>query len=510
MKRLSSLVIAATLSLAGAALFAPGCVISYDDCEHLLTCTGDAGTQGCQTAADCDDHNACTTDTCKAGACAHVDLDGPGPNDGRPCTQDLCSAGQELHKPVAAGTACSPGSTLTCDGDGNCPPCAQNADCGTGDPNGCNTPTCDGTHTCVDMVQAGKKLADQKAGDCMGVFCSAAGVPEAGPDITDAPTPKGLQCVNDICGPDGPYPATAAGTPCNEGGGKVCSGQGQCVECASNADCAGSSGSCNLTTNTCATQCGDGVKNGNETGIDCGGSCPLKCTGTACGSDGECKTGHCANGVCCDGACTGSCQACNLSGKMGTCSNVPANTSTTGCPAPLQSCSSTGACKSQKGGPCTTTSDCQGSNVACSLGACRLDMGESCSDNLQCASGLCDSDFDVCFDCYDGPECHSKSCVADVCKSTYGDPCLNSTDCVAGICTNGICGSPNGGSCTASSQCTSGYCGAGSLCAACTTSTQCGGMTCSNGVCLLKSGSYCSVGTQCNSGVCAGFPSKCG
>lgn len=48
--------------------------------------------------------------------------------------------------------------------------------------------------------------------------------------------------------------------------------------------------------NTCATpSCTDGVRNGDETGIDCGGSCP-----DACGAGGECETAlDCDDGYLC-------------------------------------------------------------------------------------------------------------------------------------------------------------------------------------------------------------------
>ena len=66
--------------------------------------------------------------------------------------------------------------------------------------------------------------------------------------------------------------------------------------CASGSDCA--SGVCSG--GICQTpSCSDGVKNGNETGIDCGGgTCP------ACAAGGDCNLGSdCASGVCIAGAC---------------------------------------------------------------------------------------------------------------------------------------------------------------------------------------------------------------
>ena len=62
------------------------------------------GCVGCSTAADCNDSNACTTDTCDAGACAHAAISGCVPcttaadcNDSNACTTDSCDAGACAH-----------------------------------------------------------------------------------------------------------------------------------------------------------------------------------------------------------------------------------------------------------------------------------------------------------------------------------------------------------------------------------------------------------------------------
>lgn len=45
--------------------------------------------------------------------------------------------------------------------------------------------------------------------------------------------------------------------------------------------------------------CIDGAKNGSETDVDCGGSCPTKCAGAkACAGDADCASGRCAGSVC--------------------------------------------------------------------------------------------------------------------------------------------------------------------------------------------------------------------
>lgn len=53
--------------------------------------------------------------------------------------------------------------------------------------------------------------------------------------------------------------------------------------------------------------CSDAVHNGDETGIDCGGSCGLACPGEVCGSDGACVTGRCE----------GTCELADLSWRPG-------------------------------------------------------------------------------------------------------------------------------------------------------------------------------------------------
>ncbi|MEO7329711.1 MAG: MopE-related protein, partial [Minicystis sp.] len=74
-----------------------------------------------------------------------------------------------------------------------------------------------------------------------------------------------------------------------------------------------------------APSCGDGLKNGSETGVDCGGGCVACAAGTACAVAADCQSGVCVGGVCqlascSDGVkngsesdvdCGGSCPVCN-------------------------------------------------------------------------------------------------------------------------------------------------------------------------------------------------------
>jgi len=52
------------------------------------------------------------------------------------------------------------------------------------------------------------------------------------------------------------------------------------------------------------SSCSDGVNDGDETGVDCGGSCALACAGTVCTAGWQCKSSVCGNGVCASASAT--------------------------------------------------------------------------------------------------------------------------------------------------------------------------------------------------------------
>ena len=69
--------------------------------------------------------------------------------------------------------------------------------------------------------------------------------------------------------------------------------------CRTNSDCR--TGACNMTgeTGICTSpSCADGRKNGQETGVDCGGMCPGCEAGKSCAADRDCRTNRCDNGKC--------------------------------------------------------------------------------------------------------------------------------------------------------------------------------------------------------------------
>src|SRR5438093_1200596 len=95
-----------------------------------------ATVSACTTAADCDDGNACTTDSCDAGACAYATIADCVPcttaadcDDGNACTTDSCDAGACAYATIA-----------------DCVPCTTAADCD--DRNPCTTDPCSANGVC--------------------------------------------------------------------------------------------------------------------------------------------------------------------------------------------------------------------------------------------------------------------------------------------------------------------------------------------------------------------------
>jgi hypothetical protein len=99
---------------------------------------------------------------------------------------------------------------------------------------------------------------------------------------------------------------------------------GSCAACADGADCNTDADcqSVRCSTGRCATpSCDDGVQNGGEPSIDCGGPCASCPTGRACSEPGDCQSAVCAPGGCADGVA----QCC----QAATCTDGVANAGAT-------------------------------------------------------------------------------------------------------------------------------------------------------------------------------------
>jgi len=244
-----------------------------DACTLPGVCIGDQGSKDCQAQpVDCDDGLDCTDDDCDGGACAndiqagkcvvdqvcYDDQESPIAN---PCV--FCDAdAAEVWTPVSDGQPCETVNTCVA---GAC----VSAACDDGFFNGDETDLdCGGSCDPCDAGSACGQVSDCETAVCTGDVCQVATCTDliANGDETDVDC--GGSCSND---PDG---------LCPDGGG-----------CAQAQDC--ESGVCGGTFACAVPTCTDGVKNGAETDVDCGGSCPVCLSGDACTQDSDCLTGAC-------------------------------------------------------------------------------------------------------------------------------------------------------------------------------------------------------------------------
>jgi hypothetical protein len=460
----------------------------------LAACGGTTPTTtGCNSVADCPRASgSCVAAACQASECVEVpkaagtrisdpvagdcqsnQCDGAGhqvsaaaPTDVPPasgqCTIGVCTAGAPAQSDRPVGTACNENGGAMCDGAGTCVECVAGTDCPSGVctagtcapvPSGCSTvadcpgasgpcatPACQ-ARVCVEVpVALGTFVSDPSAGDCQSNQCDGAGHMISAPAPTDLPAASG-QCTFGQCTAGAPTQGNQPiNTPCTENGGIFCDGSGVCVQCNANADC--TSGVC--ATHTCAAAtCSDGIKNGLETGIDCGGTCAPCADGVACLVPGDC-TSHVCTGLVCQA------PSCADGVRNGTETDVDCGGASCGACADNQVCRINADC---------TSGLCQGGVCTAKLG-----QGSACTANGECTNGLCVDNF--CCDKACAGTCESCSLAG---KQGTCTPALNGTDprgqCPAASCTNatatpvalcdgaGACTTPTPASCPGNLVC---------------------------------------------------------
>ena len=242
-------------------------------------------------------------------------------NNGLPCL----SGGECCSGTCGANNTCAPGQAM-CAPPGA--PCMGPSDCCNGlcDPTfhcavqtGCMLPSdcpgidtecakraCNGGACGMVFAPSGAPTVWQTAGDCTRNVCDGMGGIIGLGDPTDLPN-DGNACTLDLClgGQVPGFIPTPAGTSCAQSGGTVCDGNGACVQCLTSADCAGGAGVC--FGNVCVgSSCSDGLKDGMETDVDCGGSvCPSCAIGKHCVASVDCVGGGaCFLGVCSAPSCS--------------------------------------------------------------------------------------------------------------------------------------------------------------------------------------------------------------
>ncbi len=259
------------------------------DCGN--TCPPCAADKKCVAMSDCLS-GVCVLGTCLAATCE--DLHKNGNESDIDCGGDKCL-------PCANNFLCN--GPLDCASgrcvSTHCMSCASVSDC-PGDDQPCKVRTCTNGVCGHSIIAAGDPATHQAIGDCKKILCLADQTTQQENDDTDLPDDKN-DCTVDQCDAGTPkHTILETGTACTTGG-KVCDSTGACVGCLVDDDCP----SLVCTGGKCGpASCGDGKKNGNETGKDCGGSCGKCPAGEGCKSAADCTTRSCDGTVCLAPACT--------------------------------------------------------------------------------------------------------------------------------------------------------------------------------------------------------------
>lgn len=145
--------------------------------------------------------------------------------------------------------------------------------------------------------------------------------------------------------------------------------------------------------------------------------------GEACGCHDECGSGSCVDGVCCNNACTGTCQACNLSGSVGTCTSIADGMDPGGeCPAQAAStcgrsggCDGRGGCKFHSSGTSCGAASCSGSTETAAstcngAGNCTAGATRTCPGFL-CSGTTCGTSCTTTAQCQANRKCVRSACA---------------------------------------------------------------------------------------------------
>jgi hypothetical protein len=289
--------VAAALALTLPALGAFGCAFvagiqdPNTDAKCEFACGGECGKcpkAGCQDDAECWS-GRCQDNKCAPPGCGDDLFNGTETDVDCGSLTELnckrCGSGQRcvVNENCEEGSHCS--SDCTCAGGGGANECTAGLDtCGDGVRNGGETDVdCGGPcPKCADGKECygGNEGADCQSGECRPVpdentsRCIAPGCDDEVKNGDETDTDCGGSCVD------------------GQGGGECKVGQGCEVDadCKSTAYCEG--GACAL------LGCSNGVKDGNETDTDCGGSCAEKAGalcygGQVCVVDADCRSASC-------------------------------------------------------------------------------------------------------------------------------------------------------------------------------------------------------------------------
>ena len=389
----------------GTANDCPGSYSSPPVCTSPSACDGEADVAACQanicvTIPDVDDDSACGPTTLASNC---------GPYDSVFCS--------------GSSTQTAPTCLSSCTSDGECDTnayCDAGSSCVPDEPNG---------DACQDNAEC-------QSGHCQNGFCCANG------DCCAADNDCNAYDTPPVCS----TPGACQGSRVDG----VCSAASQCTtqSVADDSGCAGiEANSCGTypsvfcssmqtqMTPLCPSSCMD--DNGCDVSAHCspGMTCePDQGPGGFCTTSAQCTGGlSCVDNVCCNSACNGPCQACDLPGSVGTCSNVPNGQD------PDNECggvSCVGYYHGYSGDSCLRKADVPANTASCGGGgACRTQATE-CTAQTQ-----------------PGPvvsTCHGncQNPTANTCTGTIPGACTNvnpgNQSCGVGACVNTVPQCQNG------------------------------------------------------------------
>ncbi len=519
------------------------CVRLADDSAHCGACgTTCDSTKACAASQcyprDCASADCSASQVCPAGACVERSCVGVTCPGGSACFQGTCVTSSCDTTSCEAGFACING---TCT-DGSC----FGVRCPTG--SSCRLGACVDSSSCANSMKDGTE-SDVDCGGACATKCTEGSTCAGGNDCNSG------RCTSGHCAPGGAM-ATCTDTKKNgsetdvDCGGACTTKCGTGGGCTVGADCADgvcTSGRCAAVAATCT----DAKKNGSETDIDCGGTCPTKCaTDAGCTLPQDCATGACTSGRCtgpsctdgqkngtetatdCGGLCVTKCAAgegCSAHADCQTGRCIPAtglcaDSCSNGAKDVSESdidCGGSCTARCMNNQKCTVAGDCASKrcvNQICQSSSCTDSVLDGDETDVDCG-GSCPVKCAVGAGCAVGPDCLEKVCVSMKCaaptcsdgqrngsesdldcgrlcsvRCASGQRCVIDNDCALGKCTGGIC--PN-----FVPSCSDGYlnqdevdidCG-GTKCAACIN-----GKTCvAPGDCQSA---FCSVQLKCVAG----------
>jgi Cys-rich repeat protein len=392
-------------------------------------------------------------------------------------------------------------------GTGGKGPCTTASDC-PGASKVCEVATCTAGVCGTANAPQGTVVSADVPADCLASVCDGKGGTVKGADPSNVPTSSD-PCLVGTCETTG-VPGTApavAGTSCTSAsGGQRCDGAGNCVQCLDDSDCPAGQ-SCGVLDSCMGSPCMDGLLDGNETDVDCGGgTCPACGVGKKCKQDTDCTSNACdpllhtcLSPQCSDGQkdgnetdvdCGGSCAACGL-GKM--CS-ADQDCASQACDGVSLTCVAS-KCDDQKKDGSETDVDCGGSTCP----PCAT--GQTCLLDGDCISNNCDPGSLTCIvnQCMDGMQDGDETdvdCGGGICPACgLGKMCDSASDCVSQAC-DGVTSTCDADACSdhvRDGNETDVDCGGADACPRCAVGKGC------------ATSSDCAVGHTCSTG----FPFVC-